>query len=317
MLLFVVRRLLQAVPVILFSAMVIFVLMRMAPGDPVAAQLGPDATPEQIQAMRQQLGLDQPIPAQFVQWLANTAQGDLGRSYVNKYLVTELIAQRMKATVQLAVAGALLVLLLALPVGVLCALNADKRMDVFLTSIVSILISIPNFWFGVLAILFFAVTLHVLPPGGWADITTDPGASLRSLVLPAITLSLNQAATLSRYVRACMLDVLGELYVRTARGKGLPNRAVTWGHVLPNTLIPVLTILGIQLGRMFGGAVVVETVFAWPGLGRLLVTGIITRDYPVVQGVLLLMAMIFIVINLMTDVAYGIVDPRIRLAGKD
>ena len=316
MIAYILRRLLQAIPVIFFSAMVIFILMRLAPGDPAAAQLGTDATPENIQNMRRAMGLDQPIYIQFLRWLGDVVQGNLGRSYVNKVPVATLIGQRMTATFQLALAAASLVVFIALPVGALCALHAGKRIDFLLTSLISIIISIPNFWFGILAILLFAVTLGVLPPGGWVDVTSDPGAALRALILPAITLSLNQAAVLSRYVRTSMLDILSENYVRTAHAKGMRKSAVTWKHIFPNTLIPVLTVLGIQLGRMFGGAVVVESVYAWPGLGRLLVTGISARDYPVVQGTLLLMAIVFIVINLATDVAYGIVDPRIRLSEK-
>jgi peptide/nickel transport system permease protein len=312
MLNYIIRRLFQAIPVLFVSAVIVFVLMRLTPGDPVRTILGESATEEQYLALRHEMGLDQPLPIQFLGWLANIARGDLGASYINKIPVRDLIAQRAAATAQLAGAGLLLTVLIALPLGILSALTAGKRLDNLLSAVTSLGISVPNFWIGILAILFFAVTLGWLPPGGYASLDSSPDA-FKFLVLPAMTICINSTAVLTRFVRVSMLDVLHEHYIRTAHAKGLPVPTVVIKHAFLNALIPVITILGIQVGRMFGGSVIVESVFAWPGIGRLLVTAINTRDYPIVQAVLLIMAFFFTLVNLATDLLYGVVDPRVRL----
>lgn len=313
MLSYIIRRLIQAIPVLFVSAVIVFVLMRLTPGDPVSAILGPDATQEQYLAMRHQMGLDQPLPIQFFDWLFDFVRGDLGVSYINKLPVRDLIAQRAAATMQLAIAGLLLTILLALPMGILSALTAGKRLDTIISGATSLGMSIPHFWLGILAILLFAVTLGWVPPGGYAPLGSSPDA-FKFLILPALTICINTTAVLTRFVRVSMLDVLHEHYIRTAHAKGLRERTVIVQHAFVNALIPVLTILGLQLGRMFGGSVIVESVYAWPGMGRLLVTGINNRDYPIVQAVLMFMAIFFTLVNLTTDMLYGIADPRVRLA---
>ncbi len=313
MLSYIIRRLIQAIPVLFVSAIIVFALMRLTPGDPVRAILGADATEEQCLALQHEMGLDQPLPIQFFDWLWDFVRGDLGVSYINKLPVRDLIAQRAVATIQLAIAGLLLTILLALPLGILSALTAGKRLDTIISAVTSFGISIPHFWLGILAILLFAVTLGWVPPGGYAPLGSSPDA-FKFLILPALTVCINTTAVLTRFVRVSMLDVLHEHYVRTAHAKGLRERTVIVKHALLNALIPVLTVLGMQLGRMFGGSVIVESVYAWPGMGRLLVNAINTRDYPIVQAVLMIMAIFFTLVNLIVDLLYGVVDPRVRLA---
>ncbi|MDQ6672723.1 MAG: ABC transporter permease [Chloroflexota bacterium] len=313
---YVLRRLAQAIPVLLLSSLGVFLLLHLVPGDPAIILAGPDATPEVIDAVRADMGLNQPLPVQYAVWLGHAIHGDLGRSFTSKQPVTDLIAQRLPATAELALAGILLALLVSVPSGILAALHQRRLVDWLISSLSAFAIAIPNFWFGILAILLFALVLGWLPPGGYADVIRDPGAGLKFLALPAVTLALNQAAVTSRFVKASMLDVLYEDYVRTARAKGLRERVLIRRHALRNALVPLATVLGVEFGRLLGGAVIVESVFAWPGMGRLIVQAIANRDYTVVQGALLLLVCTFILVNLLTDVAYGVLDPRIRFASR-
>ena len=316
MLEFTLRRLLQVLPVVVLSSVGVFLLLHLVPGDPVAVLAGPDATPETIQAMRQELGLDRSLPVQYGIWLGRVVRGDFGRSYAYRRPVGELILQRIPATVELAVAGLTLALLVAIPTGVLAAVRQGSVFDWLASTLSGFAIAVPNFWFGILAIIVFSLTLGWLPPGGMVELSRDPVAGLRFLVLPAVTLALNQAAVLSRFVKASVLEVLNEDYVRTARAKGLSEPQVTRRHVVRAALIPVATVLGLEFGRLLGGAVIVESVFAWPGMGRLIVQGILHRDYPIVQATLLLLVITFVVVNLATDLVYGLLDPRIRLSAR-
>jgi len=313
---FVLRRLAAAIPVVFLASLAVFLLMRLVPGDPAQTLAGPDASPQVVEAMRRELGLDQPLPVQYALWLAHILRGDLGQSILSRAPVASLIGQRIPATLELTVAAMSLALVIALPTGVLAAVKQRSLADILISSVTGILVAIPNFWFGILAIMLFALVLGWLPPGGRGDLWRDPVQALKYLALPALTLALPSAVSLSRLVRASMLEVLYEDYVRTARAKGLDSRAVILRHALRNALAPVVTVLGLQFGRLLGGAVIVESVFGWPGLGRLLLEGIGTRDYAVVQAGLLLLVLVFVAVNLLTDLAYGYLDPRIRLVSR-
>ena len=307
---------LQVLPVVVLSSVGVFLLLHLVPGDPVAVLAGPDATPETIQAMRQDLGLDKPLPVQYGMWLSRVVRGDFGRSYAYRRPVGELIVQRIPATVELALAGLTLALLVAMPTGVMAAVRQGSAFDWLASTLSGFAIAIPNFWFGILAITVFSLTLGWLPPGGMVELTRDPVGGLRFLVLPAVTLALNQAAVLSRFVKSSVLDVLYEDYVRTARAKGLSEPRITSRHVVRTALIPIATVLGLEFGRLLGGAVIVESVFAWPGVGLLIIQGILHRDYPIVQATLLLLVITFVAVNLITDLLYGFLDPRIRLSAR-
>lgn len=310
------KRLLQAVPVLILSTIFVFLLLHLSPGDPALNLLGVDAAPEEIEAVRSKLGLDKPLPVQYGIWLGNVLKGDLGTSFIHRRPVAELIGQRLLATVQLALAAILIAILLSFLLGVVSAMCANKPVDWLINGVTAGVIAAPNFWLGILGILLFAVVLKWLPPGGRVGFTQDPVLALKAIILPAAVISIRQTAVLTRFVRASVLDVLGENYVRTAHAKGLSVAAVIIHHVLRNSLIPVITVLGVRLGRLLGGVVIIEAVFAWPGVGRLLVDSIRSRDFPIAQGVLLLMAVIFVLVNIVTDLLYGIIDPRVRLAGR-
>lgn len=313
---FILRRLAQAIPVIVLSTIGVFLLLHLLPGDPAQVLAGPDAPPETVEAVRKDMGLDQPLPVQYAVWLGHVVRGDFGKSLASKLPVGQLIAQRAPATLELALAGELLTVLIALPLGIIAAVKQRTRADWGISSFVSLGLAVPNFWLGILLIILFALTLGWLPPGGMGDFTRDPGRALKFLVLPAFTLALPAAMNLSRLTKASVLEVLYEDHVRTARAKGLAERVVVVGHVVRNALVPVVTAVGLEFGRLLGGAVVVESVFAWPGLGTLMLTSIGNRDYAIVQAGLLLLVTIFIVVNLATDIAYGFLDPRIRLSAR-
>jgi peptide/nickel transport system permease protein len=303
----------EALPVVFLATLVIFLGLRILPGDPAMVLAGQDASPETLAAIRQANGLNEPLPVQYVIWLGNVVRGNLGVSFFTRAPVSQLLAQRAPATLELGIAGMLLTILLGIPTGILAAVRAHKPSDWVVSAFNGLAVAVPGFWLGILAILLFSLVLGWLPPGGRGDLMRDPMLELKFLLLPAVTLALPGAAALSRLVKASMLEVLGDDYVRTARAKGVAQSGVIWGHALRNALVPVATVLGLQFGRLLGGAVITESVFSWPGVGRLIRDSIGNRDYAVVQACLLLLVMLFVVINLMTDVAYGILDPRIRL----
>lgn len=313
---YLVWRIVQVIPVILITSIGVFLLLRLVPGDPALMYAGQDATPEVLQAVRVEMGLSEPLPIQYVIWLQHVLQGDLGLSYASKFPVTELIAQRVPATVELTLAALVLSLAIALPTGIVAALRSRTSIDLGITAFSSLSLAVPNFWLGLILIIVFALVLGWAPSGGRVELLRDPPQALRFLILPALTLSLHVGAELSRFLKASMLEVLSEDYVRTARAKGLAENVVVIRHALRNALVPLVTVLGIRFGRLLGGAVIVESVFAWPGLGRLVLQAIGNRDYAVVQGVLLLLVMAFVVINLLTDLLYAFLDPRIRLGAR-
>ncbi len=314
MLAFTLRRLVEAIPVVFLSTVIVFLILHLVPGDPAITIAGSDARPDTIAAIRAELGLDQPLPVQYALWIGRVLQGDLGRSYTNKLSVAEQIRQRIPATLELTFAALVLALAVSIPTGIVAAVRDRSTADWVISSLNAFAIAIPNFWLGILMILLFGLFLGWLPPSGRGDFTQDPGTAWKFLLLPAVTLALNQSAVLSRFVKSSMLEVMHEDFVRTARAKGLREWAVVRGHVLRNALVPVATVLGIQFGRLLGGAIVVESVFAWPGVGRLVLQSIGARDYATVQGILLLLVLVFVVVNLLTDLAYGLLDPRIRLS---
>jgi peptide/nickel transport system permease protein len=312
---FILRRLLQAIPVLLLSSIVVFLIIRVVPGDPARVVLGLDASEEELAAKRIELGIDQPLPVQYVRWLGRVAQGDLGNSLVNRFPVAELVRDKLPATLELAIAAFLLSIAISLPLGIFAALYAGSWGDYLSSFIAAFYLGTPNFWIGMLYIMLFSVFLGVLPPSGRVAFFDDPLLAIRHLILPATTLALPAAMVQMRFIRATMLDVLGQDYVRTARAKGLQERTMILRHALRNTLIPVVTVLGIQFGNLLGGAVIVESLFAWPGVGRMLVDSIGNRDYAITQAGLLYLVGLFIVVNLVVDLLYGFIDPRTRRGG--
>ena len=311
---YILRRLVQLIPVVLLSSFLVFMLLHLIPGDPAETVAGPDATPDVITAVRHKMGLDRPLAVQYGMWLGNIARGDLGSSYISKMPVIDLVRYAFPATIQLTLAALILALVISLPLGVLASVKQASKLDLFVQGYTALGLGVPNFWLGILLILVFALMLGLLPPGGRIDPLQSPAMGLKTLILPAVTLAIQISAVLTRFVRTAMLEVLHEDYVRTARAKGLQERVVVLRHGLRSALVPVVTVVGLQFGRLLGGAVVVESVFAWPGLGRLIIRAVEQRDYTVVQAALLWLVLVFLLINLLTDILYAFLDPRIRLS---
>jgi len=307
-------RLIALVPILLGTSVVAFFLIRLVPGDPAIALLGLDADPQAIAALRQQLALDQPIVIQYVTWIGHIFAGDFGRSVQGGRPVLPLLLGALGPTALLAAAALAISLAIAIPAGIVAATRRNTSADYAASFLALCGLSMPSFWLGVLLILAFSIYWPILPASGYVSLTADPLEHLRHLVLPALTLGAALAAATMRMTRATMLEVLRSDYVRTARAKGLPRRRVVWGHALRNARIPIVTLHGIQLGQLLGGVVVTETVFSWPGIGKLTVDAIFARDYPVVQGAVLLTAVAFVLINLATDLVYTVLDPRVRLS---
>jgi peptide/nickel transport system permease protein len=304
-------RALAVVPTVVVTATIAFVLLRVIPGDPAALMLGLEAPPEELRQLRHQLGEDRPIWEQYAAWVGGLATGRLGESIRFRAPVAALIAERLPVTLSLAAAAMAVTVAVALPLGLLAAVRARSPLDLGLAAVTQAGLAVPNFWVGILLLLGFSVTLRWLPLQGYAPIRGGAGAWVGHLVLPAVTLGVARAAQLMRFVRGSVLEELGRDYVRTARGKGLAERSVLLRHVLRNALIPVLTIAGLQFGFLLGGAIVVEQVFGLPGMGRLVLQGIFARDLPVVQGAVVVLAVLVCVLNTLVDLLYGAVDPRV------
>jgi len=309
---FILSRLLQAIPVLLLASILVFSLIRFIPGDPVYAILGENARPAEIEAMRAKMGLDKPIIVQYFIWLGQVLRGDLGASQINKFPVNELLWIKAKASFELAVAAMFVAALLALPIGILSAVNRGGTFDRVLTAVSSVFYAIPTFWLGILLVTFVALRWGLVPPSGRVDPSDDFFLFLKLLILPAITLGIPTAAVLSRFLKTSLLEVMNQDYVRTARAKGLAERMVVARHSMRNALIPVVTVFALQFGAFLGGAVVTESIFDWPGLGTMALQGILKRDYPMVQGAILFVVIVFILMNLLADLSYGFLDPRIR-----
>ncbi|AEV15716.1 MAG: ABC transporter permease [Thermus sp.] len=304
MLTYALRRLLIALPTLFGVVLLVFLMVRLAPGDPAVLLAGEFATPETLEAIRARYGLDRPLPEQFLLYLKALAQGDLGESAKSRRPVLEELKTYFPNTVQLASAAILVALLTGIPLGILAALRPGSGLDLAVMVLALVGVSMPVFWFGLLAILIFSVELGWFPVAG--------KGTLAHLVLPAITLGVNATALLARMTRGTLLEVLSQDYIRTARAKGVSERVVILKHALRNALIPVVTVAGLEFGSLLAGAVITETIFAWPGLGQLLVGSILARDYPVVQGAVLLVAFSFILVNLLVDLLYAWIDPRVR-----
>ena len=311
---YLIRRIGSVVATMLVVGVVMFFIIRSVPGDVTSALLGQDATPEQIAAMRVRLNLDQPVPAQFVAWFGGVLRGDLGDSIYMRVPVLEAIAQRIEPTAMLALAATLVAVVFGVGLGVVAAVRHGTAVDYTVMVIAMLGLSVPTFWLGLLMILLFAVNLQWLPAAGYAPIAEDPIRTLRYLVMPALALGFSQAAVIARMTRASLLDTLGEDYVRTARSKGLPSLRVVLRHALRNAMMPVLTVIGLSIATLAGGVVVTETVFNIPGAGRLVIESVQRRDYPVLQGSVIAVALVYAVVNLLVDLSYLALDPRVRYA---
>jgi peptide/nickel transport system permease protein len=314
-----VKRLLLLVPVLLGITAVVFLLVQLTPGSPITVLLPPNArTPSQIAALRNRLGLDQPLYIQYIKWVTNAAQGDLGRSYATRQPVTEMIVDHLWPTLELAAVALFVALFVAIPVGILSAVYKDTAIDHFGRIGAFLGISMPSFWVGIMAILVFALFwqewfgFQVIPAGGYVSPAAGFVPWLRHIVAPGLVLGLGFAALTTRLTRAAMLEVLNEDYIRTARSKGVKESTVVLVHGFKNAFIPVLTVLGLQLGFLINGSVVIEQVFQWPGIGQLLYTAVEQRDMPLIQGIVLLIAIVFVFANLAVDLLYAFLDPRIK-----
>ncbi len=306
------RRLWQMIPVLFLVSIAVFSIIHLIPGNPAQNLAGPNATPEQLAILEARMGLDKPLYVQYVIWLKDVLSGDLGESFINKYPVSKLMAQRIPATLELAAAAAIIGVLIAFPLGILAALRPGSIFDLITTALSALSFAIPGFFLLILLILLFSLHWQILPPSGRPDFFEEPWLHLQSLFLPAFTLGVGVAAKLMRYLRSSLLEVLDQDYVRTARSKGLRGNAVVTRHAIPNALIPVVTILGLQLGDLLSGAIIIETIYAWPGVGRLTIQAIEWRDYSILQANVLFIVLAFLLVNLLTDLTYGWLDPRIR-----
>jgi len=309
---FIIHRLISLIPVLVGIALLAFFAIRLVPGDAVLTILGQEATPELVAEVRRIMGLDQPLYMQLIDWLAHLARLDFGKSFTSGRPILPDILLRLPATLELTLAATLVSITLAIPLGMLTAMKRGSVWD-YIERMISLAgLSMPSFWLALLLIEVFALRLDILPAVGYVPFTEDPIGNLRGLILPALSLGVGMVAVVARYTRSSMLDVLGQDYIRTARGKGLRERRLIIRHALKNALIPVVTVTGIQMGRLIGGTVIVEEIFAWPGLGRFTLQAIFERDYPVVQTMVMVIAFFFVIINLLVDILYCYLDPRIR-----
>lgn len=306
-------RLLAMVVAMVGVSTVVFALVHFIPGDPIRNSLGTRFNQELYDRKRAEAGLDRPIVEQYLRWMGDAVRGDLGQSFRNNRPVTEVVLERLPATLSLALASLVIALVIALPIGILSAVRSGSKLDYAATAIGQVGMSIPDFWAGIMYILVFALTLSWLPPSGYTSPFDDPVDWARHLALPALTVGLVSGSILTRFVRSAVLEALNQDYVRTATAKGLSQGQVVRRHVMPNAAIPIVTVVGLQLGFMLGGVVVVETIFAWPGIGRLALTAVEDRDYTVLQGAVLYLALTFLVTNLVVDVLYAVLDPRASL----
>jgi peptide/nickel transport system permease protein len=299
-------------PTLFVVTIIVFALVRVLPGNPARLLLGEEATPQLVAELTYQMGLDRPLPVQYGSWLLGVLQGDFGRSIKDNMSVGKLILEKLPTTLELAALATLVSVLIALPAGIITAAKRGGFTDGLITVLALSGVSLPNFFLGILLIYLFSIQLNWIPPSGYMTPLENPLENLRLMLLPAITLGLGTAGALTRFLRGSMLEVLGQDYVRTARAKGVMGRIVLYRHALRNALIPVVTIFGLQLGGLLGGAVITEQIFSIPGFGRLIVDAVFTRDFPVVQGIVLVSAMAIFLVSFLVDLIYAAVDPRIR-----
>ena len=308
---YLIRRLGLAIPTLLLVAIAVFGMVRLAPGDPAQVLLGETASPAEIDAKRAQMGLDEPMPAQFLRWAGDVANGDLGTSLLSGQPVTNLVLDRFAVSAPIVAAAVALALIIAVIGGLYAALNRGRTIDIIIVTTATVLLSIPAFWLGLMFMLFFGLKLGWAPVIGFVPFSEDPVAALSYMVLPVIVLALAELGVLTRMMRASAIEVLGLDYVLHARAKGLDDDRVLSRHVFPNAFAPTLTLTGLLLANLLGGIAVIETVFTLPGLGRLMVDAVLARDYPVIQGCLLFTACIYILVNLSVDLIYPLFDPKI------
>ncbi len=311
---YVVQRLLLALLVVLGVTFVVFMIMQIVPGDPARVILGPYASDESVQGLRERLGLNRPFFEQYFRWLAGVVQGDFGQSLLSSQEVAPQLWGRIGPSFELAMVSLLVGLAVAFPAGMISALKSGSAVDIGATVFSQIGVSVPTFWMGILLVIVFSLNLGLLPPSGYTPITEDPADWLSHILLPAITAGFVSASIMTRFIRSAMLDVLSANYVQTARAKGLAERNVIVRHALRNALINIVTIIGLQINALFSGLVVVEVVFSWPGLGRLALNAVLERDYPLLQGTVFVVAVMVTVVNLFIDLLYFFLDPRIEYA---
>lgn len=312
---YLVRRLLQMPIVLVMVTVTLFAIIRLIPGDPIYTLIGQSESgldDETVAALREEYGLNDPIWMQYLDWIGDVLQGDLGRSTTNRTDVSDQLVKRIPVTLQLGIASLTVAVLIGIPAGTIAAVKRGTWLDGLVTMVAMFGIAVPSFWLSMLLIWLFVVELGWLPAAGFIDLWEDPGDALRHLVLPALALGLTLSGSIMRYTRSSVLEVLGQEFVRTARSKGLAERVVIARHALRNALLPVMTIVGLQLGALLGGSVITESMFALPGVGRLAVEAINGRDYQTLQGVALFFTVTVLMVNLLTDLAYAVIDPRIR-----
>lgn len=312
---YVAGRILLLIPTLFLASILVFAIITLSPGDPAQMMLGTEATEEQVQAERERLGLDDPVPVRYAIWLSDVLQLNLGRSLVTSQPAAELVTDALPYTLELALVSLALSILIGVPLGIYAAVKQNSKVDLTITGLSSLGLAVPSFWLGILLILLFSVRLKWLPPSGVggtdSTFVTDP----KFLIMPVITIAVSNLAVFSRFIRSAMIDTLSTDYVRTARAKGLSERQVLANHALRNALLPTVTVIGIQFGRLLGGAVATEAVFAYPGIGRLIVSSILNRDYPVVQATLMFVVIIFLITNIIIDISYSFLDPTVKFGG--
>ena len=312
MIAFLAKRLAVGLTTLLVASMVVFAVLEIVPGDPAQLMLGMNATDEALAALREQMGLNQPVVTRYLGWVGGLLVGDFGRSFTYSSPVIELVAERAVVSLPLALMALILSTAIAIPVGLFAAARRGKPADTLAMGAAQFGVAVPNFWFALILIYVFAVWLRLVPAGGFSGWENGLLSGLRALLLPAIALALPQAAILARVTRSALLEVLGEDYIRTARAKGMPRKAVLWRHALRNAMIPVLTILGLQFAFLLAGTIIIENVFYLPGLGRLVFQAITQRDLIVVEGVVMLLVASVVLVNILVDICYALVDPRLR-----
>lgn len=316
MVVYIARRFVLTIPAMLAMSIIVFFIIRLVPGDPAMVILGLRSTPDNIEALRRDLGLHEPVVVQYVTWLGDVVRGDLGEDYRTHEPIREQLLSRLPVTLEMALLAMAMSVAMAVPLGVLAAVRRRGPAQHGSNALGLVGISIPDFWLGVMLILLMALVLGWFPSSGYVPLRESVTENLKHMALPAFTLAVNFAAVLTRTTRAAVLDVLDRPYVRTAHAKGLRERGVVLGHVLRNAAIPILTVMGMQFGYALGGAIIIEQVFSLPGVGRLTLNAVLERNYPVVQGAVLLVTFLFMAVNIVTDSLYAVIDPRIRHSGR-
>lgn len=311
---YILRRAAQSLVTLFIATIVVFVGVRALPGDAATALSAETANPQRLQAIRAEYGLDQPLPVQYVRWLGHAIQGDLGTSPKTGLSVARSLAERLPITLELTILALIIAIIIGVPIGILAAVGRGSIADYVASTTALAGLSVPHFWLGILFILFFAVNLGWLPASGFVPLT-DPGSNIAHMIMPAVVLGIGLAAVIMRQMRSAMLESLGSDFVRTARAKGMSERVVIGVHVLRNSLITVVTVVGLQLGTLISGAIITEQIFIIPGVGKLTIDSVFSRDYPSLQGVVLITAVGYIMANLLVDIAYSLLNPRIRVAG--